>query len=130
LAQSDTHQEVRRIALDALGWQGRKVDRDFLLARATDPDPEIRNAVASNLTNVSDMDPPDPDVLTALLQLAADRDPEVQFSAVWALSEEIPSDAPGVSKALEEAAAGRAGLPQTATVAQKALERIRRRRSV
>jgi hypothetical protein len=94
-------------AVRALGLLGHRRGAPAVLSHASDPDADVRLAVAQSLAGVAG-DAPGDDVLMTVIALMADTSPEVRGWATFCLGSELDVD----GTAVREALVGRIGDPE------------------
>lgn len=88
LATDDADIEVLGWALQVLAWSGEPRALPILLRLIDHPDPAIRFRVAEGLL-ASARPVDDPPVVSALLALCDDSDPDVRWNALWEAKEHL-----------------------------------------
>ncbi len=116
-ATTDQVWEVRRFAVEALGWSGDPAAVPALNKATTDPVPEVRRYAAVQLGKIAD--PSSLDALAGLLGETPDPDADVRWAAVIALGKLKDKRAQKVLiMALSDPS------PQVSNSAERALQRL------
>lgn len=114
VAVKDPDPDVRRYAVEALGWIEDRSVVPALIAATRDPSARVRRYAAAELGRRKA-----PESLDALLELAKDPDPDVRWQAVMAVGELRDKRAIDLLvRALDDPA------PQVANAAERALQRL------
>ena len=116
-ATRDTNAQVRRYAVEALGWVGSAAAVPALNQATADPNAVVRRHAAMELGRIAD--PSSLDALSAMLDNTPDPDADVRWAAVVALGKLRDKRAEHVLvQALSDAS------PQVSNAAERALQKL------
>jgi HEAT repeats len=91
--------DLTAVAVRALGWFRDPRGTAAVLAQQDHPEPSVRLAVAQSAEGVAG-EPPDPDVLAAVMALMQDDDDDVRDWATFSLGSLFEADSPRIRAAL------------------------------